>query len=98
MVRAQCQSHAGIIRHMGNIAKLLSAGACAALLMCQGASTPVTYAQAPQAPPAQNPQTAPGQPTFRVSVDLVTTDVIVRDQRSDQFIADLKPGEFEVYE
>src|SRR5262249_32401490 len=37
-------------------------------------------------------------PTFRVSVDLVTTDVIVRDQKTDQFIADLKPGEFEVYE
>jgi hypothetical protein len=32
-----------------------------------------------------------------VSVDLVTTDVIVRDQRSDQFVADLKPGEFEIY-
>ena len=50
-----------------------------------------------QAPAAPAPQT-PGQPTFRVSVDLVTTDVIVRDQRSDQFVADIKPGEFEVYE
>jgi len=28
----------------------------------------------------------------------VTSDVIVRDQRNDQFVADLKPGEFEVYE
>ena len=83
---------------MGNTAKFLSAGVCAALLMAQGSSTPVMYAQAPQAPPAQAPQQTPGQPTFRVSVDLVTTDVIVRDQRSDQFIADLKPGEFEVYE
>ena len=82
---------------MGNTAKLLSAGVCAILLMTQGSSTPVIYAQAPQAPPAQAPQ-APGQPTFRVSVDLVTTDVIVRDLKSDQFIADLKPGEFEVYE
>jgi VWFA-related protein len=82
---------------MGNTAKLLSAGVCAILLMMQGSSTPVIYAQAPQAPPAQAPQ-APGQPTFRVSVDLVTTDVIVRDLKSDQFIADLKPGEFEVYE
>jgi len=48
-------------------------------------------------------QTAPaapqgaGQPTFRVAVDLVTTDVIVRDQR-DQFVSDLKPEEFEVLE
>jgi VWFA-related protein len=83
---------------MGNTAKFLSAGVCAALLIAQGSSTPVMYAQAPQAPPAQAPQQTPGQPTFRVSVDLVTTDVIVRDQRSDQFIADLKPGEFEVYE
>jgi len=33
-----------------------------------------------------------------VSVDLVTTDAIVRDQRSDQFVADLKPEEFEIYE
>ena len=41
---------------------------------------------------------APAQPTFRVSVDLVTTDVIVRDQKSDQFVADLKADEFEVYE
>ena len=39
-----------------------------------------------------------GAANFRVSVDLVTTDVIVRDQRSDQFVADLKPGEFEIYE
>ena len=37
------------------------------------------------------------QPTFRVAVDLVTTDVIVRDNR-DQFISDLKPNEIEVYE
>jgi hypothetical protein len=27
-----------------------------------------------------------------VNVDLVTTDVIVRDSKSDQFIADLKPA------
>ena len=36
-------------------------------------------------------------PTFTASVDLVRTDAIVRDGRG-QFIADLKPGEFEVYE
>jgi VWFA-related protein len=51
-----------------------------------------------QAPaPAAPPQQAPQQPTFRLNVDLVTTDVIVRDSR-DQFISDLKAGEFEVYE
>jgi VWFA-related protein len=37
------------------------------------------------------------QPTFRVAVDLVTTDVIVRDNR-DQFVSDLKAGELEVFE
>src|SRR5687767_5503009 len=36
-------------------------------------------------------------PTFTASVDLVRTDAIVRDARG-QFIADLKDGEFEVYE
>ena len=43
-------------------------------------------------------QQVPPQPTFRVNVDLVTTDVIVRDQTTDQFISDLKPEELEVYE
>ena len=44
----------------------------------------------------QNPgQTQP--PTFKGGVDLVRTDAIVRDGRG-QFIADLKAGEFEVYE
>jgi VWFA-related protein len=38
------------------------------------------------------------QPTFRVSVDLITTDLIARDAKTDQFIADLKPGEIEIYE
>lgn len=37
------------------------------------------------------------QPTFKVNVDLVTTDVIVRDDRG-QFVSDLKVGELEVYE
>ena len=52
------------------------------------AGAPAGQAQAPQ--PAQ-------QPTFRVSVDLITTDMIARDGR-DQFIADLKPEEIEIYE
>ena len=42
-------------------------------------------------------QTNQGQPKFAVSVDLVQTDVIAWNQRS-QFVADLKPREFEVYE
>ena len=36
-------------------------------------------------------------PTFHVDVNLVQTDLVARNAR-DQFIADLKPNEFEVYE
>ena len=44
------------------------------------------------------PPAAPQQPTFRVAVDLVTTDVIVRDAKTDSFVSDLKVNDFEVYE
>jgi VWFA-related protein len=47
--------------------------------------------------PAQPAQTPEAQPTFRIQVDLVTTDVIPRDERGN-FIADLTRDEFEVYE
>ena len=50
-----------------------------------------------QKPPASGEVVVPGQPTFRARIDLVTTDVIVRDDRG-QFVADLKREEFEVYE
>jgi VWFA-related protein len=54
--------------------------------------------QSGQTPPPAKPQVVPQPPpTFRTSVDLVTTDVIARDGRG-QFVADLKPGEFELYE
>ena len=80
---------------MRNTATFLTAAAFA-LLVAVG-----LHAQAPQqnGVPQQNAaaQQNPAQPTFRVNVDLVTTDVIVRDGR-DQFISDLKPSEFEVYE
>jgi len=60
------------------------------------AQTPPAPAQAPQGqPPATG---APGQkPTFRVTVDLVTNDVIARDARG-QFVADLTKDDFEIYE
>ncbi len=70
---------------MRNTAKLLPAAAFALLL-----------AAGLQAAGQAQPQ-APQQPTFRASVDLVTTDVIVRDSK-DQFVSDLKPTEFEVFE
>jgi VWFA-related protein len=70
---------------MRNTAKFLSAAAFALLL-----------AAGLQAAGQAQPQ-APQTPTFRASVDLVTTDVIVRDSK-DQFVSDLKPTEFEVFE
>ena len=55
-----------------------------------------TGAQAPPQAPAQPPQD-PSRQVIRRQIDVVTTDVIVRDNRG-QFVADLKKEEFEVYE
>jgi VWFA-related protein len=86
---------------MRNTAKFLSAGAFA-LLVAAAASSHSAGAQAPQQVPSRpNPgagNIVPQDPTFRVSVDLVTTDAIPRDQKTEQFIADLKAEEFEIYE
>jgi VWFA-related protein len=48
-------------------------------------------------PPAGGEEQTAQQPTFRARVDLVTTDVIVRDGKG-QFVADLRKEDFEVYE
>jgi VWFA-related protein len=57
---------------------------------------PATFAQNPPAKPS--PQTPTGNDqVIRTGVELITTDVIVRDGRG-QFVADLKKDEFEVYE
>jgi VWFA-related protein len=55
---------------------------------------PAGAAAAADTAPAQQQQL----PVFRGAAELVTTDVIVRDAKSDQFIADLKPGTFDVFE
>src|SRR4051794_23995783 len=59
---------------------------------------------APSAPGAGQPATPPAaqagqgpEPTFRVAIDLVTTDVIARDD-AGQFVADLKKDDFTIYE
>jgi VWFA-related protein len=71
---------------MGGLALLTVAG-----LLVLGEAR--TAAQA--APPdAQGPPL----PTFRVAVDLVTTDVIVRDSDTDAFVSDLAVDDFEIYE
>ena len=57
-------------------------------------------AQAPGQAPAAPPPVQPAQqakPTFRVAIDYVTTDAIVRNTQ-DQFIADLTKSDFEIYE
>jgi VWFA-related protein len=54
-----------------------------------------TPAQSKPASPA--PQEKQEKPTFRVQVDLVTNDVIVRDDKGN-FIPDLKKDEFEIFE
>jgi VWFA-related protein len=53
-------------------------------------------AQSPQTPAPAKP--APQEkPTFTVRIDLVTNDVIVRDEKGN-FVPDLKQDEFEIYE
>ena len=48
---------------------------------------------APAKPPSQEPPT----PTFTVQIDLVTNDVVVRDEKGN-FVSDLNKDEFEIYE
>jgi|SoiMetStandDraft_2_1073263.scaffolds.fasta_scaffold65027_1 VWFA-related protein len=86
--------------------RALKVSAATALLAVGGAlqaqNAPPTPPQpaAAQQPTPDKPVIAPPVPqggVIRRSVDLVSTDVIVRDNRQ-QFIADLKQSDFEVYE
>ena len=81
---------------MQNTAKYLVAGALALAAAAGVLAVGEVRTAAQAAPPA--PQAAPQKPTFTVQVDLVTTDVIVRDSKTDAFVSDLKVDEFEVYE
>jgi VWFA-related protein len=92
---------------MRNTAKFLAAGAfaLAVAILALWVGDAAVYAQArPAQPSAQQPQQQQQQqqqqqtPTFRSTAELVTTDVIVRDAKNDQFIADLKPTDFDVLE
>jgi VWFA-related protein len=60
------------------------------------AQVPATPAKAPQGVPPKT-DTLGQKPTFRVTVDLVTNDVIARDSRG-QFVADLTKDDFDLYE
>jgi VWFA-related protein len=53
-------------------------------------------AQAPPQPPAAQ-QADPQKPTFTMRIDLVTNDVIIRDDKGN-FVPDLKKDEFEIFE
>src|SRR5215207_7974225 len=80
----------------------VSVTACLASLVAQSPPAQQTPAQPPAqqtpAPPKQQPP-AGTQPreVIRRALDIITTDVMVRDN-SGQFVADLKKDEFEVYE
>ena len=64
-------------------------------MVCRRRPPPRQAQRAGGPAPAQPPQPTP--PDFRIAIDLVTTDVIVRDAR-DQFVADLTKDEIEIYE
>ena len=65
--------------------------ACFAAFVCFSAFVGGDQGQPPPAAAAQ------ASPTFRVAIDLITTDVIPR-QTAGQFVADLSKDEFQVYE
>ncbi|HEY3380405.1 MAG TPA: VWA domain-containing protein [Vicinamibacterales bacterium] len=69
---------------------MLAAGLCSIGLAAQASSDEQQTAP-------NRTDIVPQTPTFRVRIDLVTTDVIARDNKG-QFVSDLKPGDFEVYE
>jgi VWFA-related protein len=66
------------------------------LVLGLGVSTGM-QAQNPPAQPPSQPAVARTDQVIRTGVELITTDVIVRDHRG-QFIADLKKEEFDLYE
>lgn len=78
---------------------LTGAAAVVALGAALHAQAPTASQQQQQRPPQPPPGVlVPTQPqVIRSRADLVTTDVIVRDNNG-QFIADLKKGDFEVFE
>jgi VWFA-related protein len=62
-----------------------------------GAQAPSPAAASPQQPAQGQGQGQPGQTVIRRAFDVVTRDVIVRDNKG-QFIANLKKEDFEVFE
>jgi VWFA-related protein len=77
------------VKFHGFLAAALGA-ALVATPSAQAPKTPAPAAAPPAAPAAQNP-------TFRVRVDLVTNDIVVRDEKGN-FVPDLRPEDIQVYE
>ena len=75
--------------------RLAVLGGLALSVVALGAQAPAPGAQPPTAPTA--PGSQEGQPTFRVNIDLVTMDAIVRNGQ-DQFVADLTKDDFQILE
>ena len=72
-------------------------GFCSVALLGVLATALSAQAPAPAPSPAAAPSPAPQNPNFKLNVDLVTTDVLARDDKGN-FVSDLKKDDFEVYE
>jgi len=80
----------------------LAAALGAALVATPSAQAPKASAPAAPRPAGQTtapatPSTGQPNPTFRVRVDLVTNDIVVRDEKGN-FVPDLGPEDIQVYE
>ena len=87
-----------ILTRMQSTAKFLLSGAFTLALGAGVLGSLTIFAQggARTTPTAKPVNVVPQTPTFRATTDLVSLDVIVRDSKG-QFVADLKPGDFEIY-
>ena len=81
-------------RHSARLWKVPNGWSVVAVSVALGVAA---CAQASASPVAGEQQLEPRTPVFRSGVTLVTTDVIVRDANG-QFVSDLSPEEFSVYE
>src|SRR5262245_33638430 len=77
----------------------LGTGLILASALCAGLAAQTPPGQKPESAQPQQPQRASSgqQPDFRVSIDLVNMDAIVRNGQ-DVFVADLTKDDFEVFE
>src|SRR5213593_4363020 len=78
-----------------------SAGLAAALISIatlQGAAGQQAQPQQPQQQPAPPPDQTPQPPIFRTGINYVRVDVIVTENKNGNSVADLKAGDFEVFE